>query len=57
MAMQGQMYSSQAQQVYYQYDKDRNGVLKKKEFKKAMQGMLLLFFFVIVVTMNHVNLS
>ncbi|EFC39240.1 hypothetical protein NAEGRDRAFT_52589 [Naegleria gruberi] len=39
MAMQGQMYSSQAQQVYYQYDKDRNGVLKKKEFKKAMQAL------------------
>lgn len=38
-----QQFVNQATMVYYRYDKDRNGVLKKKEFKKAMQGLFLYF--------------
>ena len=34
-----QAWMTQAQTVYYQFDKDRNGVLKKKEFKKAMEAL------------------
>ena len=29
----------EAQTVYYQFDRDRNGVLKKKEFKRAMEAL------------------
>ena len=40
MYANGQQWVLQARNMYYQYDKDRNGVLKKKEFKKAMQGKI-----------------
>lgn len=35
----GPMWQNQAIQTYYMFDKDRNGVLKKKEFKKALTHM------------------
>ena len=32
-------YINQAEQVFYQYDRDRTGFLDKKEFKKAVQAL------------------